>query len=92
MNVQLAAKVRHMRGSEDMQAIRAAAAIRYERRAKAFRAEYDKGWPTPALWRALDLVHEATALTFRLEDRAQDIEDAAAERYWLGIYAEQANA
>ena len=70
------------RTTEDMDALRAAAAIRYERRLRAFQA-LREGFPTPQLWRALDLVHEANRLTDTLDQRAAAIEDHHRE----GIHA-----
>lgn len=73
MNRTLAAK---MRSSEDMDTILMRARLRRERRLVPVTAAM--GWfPTPAMWRKLDLVHEATHLVDRLESRRSDIEDAA---------------
>ena len=50
------------------------ARLRRERRlAAVMRAT--RSFPTPATWRTLDLVHEATNLIDRLEDRADAIAD-----------------
>ena len=82
MNVQLAAKMRHMRSEDDLNALLAAARIRRERRLREV-VRHQVGFPSPATWRALDLVHEATHLIDRLESRRSDIEDAAAEAQWM---------
>ena len=62
------------------------ARLRRERRLRIVMA-YTNGFPTTATWRALDLVHEATHLIDRLESRRSDIEDAAAEAAYAGVYA-----
>lgn len=80
------ARARHMRSSEDMDAIIAAARIRLERRQVAYLALAD--WPTPAMWRALDRYHEAQHLVDSLEDRRAELEDHAAESQWLDRVAE----
>lgn len=68
--------------TEDLDALRTLAALRYERRMRRF-MQLREGFPTPALWRALDLVHEANRLTDTLDQRAAAIEDHHRE----GIHA-----
>lgn len=82
MNTTLAAKVRHTRSADDLDATILRARLRRERRlVPVIRAQ--GAFPTPAVWRTLDLVHEATYLVDRLESRRSDIEDAAAEAQWM---------
>lgn len=72
-----------MRTTEDLGVTILRARLRRERRlAPVMQAQ--GGFPTPSLWRTLDLVHEATYLVDRLESRRSDIEDAAAERTAYG--------
>jgi len=54
--------------SDDIDALLVTAWLRRERRLAAFAALRD-GFPTPAYWRALDLVHEASRLIDSLERR-----------------------
>lgn len=79
-------KARHMRGEEDYAAILARAEQRRERRM----VEVGRltGWfPTPELWRTLDLAHEATYLIDRLESRREAAHDSAAEAQWEDRFA-----
>ncbi len=76
MNVTFAAKVRHMRTTEDIDAIISRAQVRQERRGRAITAR--AGWllDTPAVWHELDLYHENARLLANLEDKRRDREDA----------------
>lgn len=80
MNVKDAAKVRHLRTVEDMADTWLRARLRRERRLRAYMAVKD--WPTKAMWRALDLLHEATNLVDKLEEKMADTQDRAAEQAW----------
>lgn len=86
MNTIELARARHMRSTEDIDAIIAAAHLRRERRIKVVSAM--QGWfPSAAGWRALDLAHEAQHLIDKLESRRADIETAAAEAQWEDRFA-----
>lgn len=82
------ARLLRARSSEDIDNLIMAARLRRERRLRVVMG-FAGAFPTPATWRTLDLVHEATRLIDRLERRRADMEDAAAERYWLNVYAQQ---
>jgi len=90
MNVQYAAKMRHMRTSEDIADTWLRARLRWERRLRRYMELKD--WPTAAMWRALDRLHEATRLVDSLEERIGSVEEAAAEAWWVNRAEEQMNA
>jgi hypothetical protein len=63
-----------MMTTDEIEDVLLRARLRRERRLTAvMRAR--GAFPTPATWRTLDLVHEATGLIDRLEDRAAAIAD-----------------
>lgn len=80
MNAREAARVRHTRTVEDVADTWLRARLRRERRLRAYMAVKD--WPTHAMWRALDLLHEATNLVDKLEEKMADTQDRAAEQAW----------
>jgi hypothetical protein len=75
-------EARHMRSSEDMEAILYAAHVRRDRRLREV-MRMQGGFPTPEIWRTLDLAHEATYLIDRLEKRVVEMYESEAEAWWM---------
>ena len=75
--------------SEELEEIILRAQLRRERRLRVV-MQAQGYFPNAATWRTLDLVHEATRLIDKLEDRAADAADHDAEKtqeVWDRIYA-----